>query len=103
MYLQVENCGGLRGVRPAKLNTRSAVPQAGGIVSQDLTSHNSNARKTSFSDVPVRVPPPDQDVNILGDVWSILVLANYSVSLDHRHLESVLYFQSCFVSFRYVW
>ena len=32
--------------------------------SQELTSHDSNTRKTSLSDVP----PPDQDVNILGDV-----------------------------------
>jgi hypothetical protein len=33
--------------------------------SQELTSHDSNARKTSLSDVP----PPDQDVNIsVGDV-----------------------------------
>ncbi len=66
---------------------------------QELTSHDNNVRKTSLSDVP----PPDQDVNILGDVWSILVLVNYSVALDLRHLESVLYFHPCFVIFRYLW
>ncbi len=48
-------------------------------------------------------PTPDQDVNILGDVWTITVLANYSAALDHRHLDPVLYFQSCFVSFLYLW
>jgi uncharacterized protein YjhX (UPF0386 family) len=42
-------------------------------------------------------------VNILGDVWSILVLVNYSVALDLRHLESVLHFHPCFVIFRYLW
>ncbi len=41
--------------------------------SQELTSHDSNTRKTSLSDVP----PPDQDVYILGDVRSIRVLPNY--------------------------
>jgi hypothetical protein len=42
--------------------------------------------KTTSSDVP----PPDQDVNILCDVWSILVLVNYSAALDHRHCISSL-------------
>jgi hypothetical protein len=55
--------------------------------SQELTIHDRNARKTSLSDVPL----PDQDVNILGDVWSILVLANYSAVLDcppHRSVTT---------------
>ncbi len=34
------------------------------------------------------VPPPDQNVNILGDVWSILVLANYSTDQDRSHCVS---------------
>jgi hypothetical protein len=77
-------------VRPPKLNTRSRSRN-----SQELTRHDSNTRKTSLSDVP----PPDQDVNIFGYVWSILVLVNYNVGLDHRHLESVLHLQPCFVNF----
>jgi hypothetical protein len=84
-------------VRPVKLNTRSAVALVAGSRNiQELTIHDSNARKTILSDVP----PPDQDVNILGDVWSILVLANYNSGLYWRHLEPVLNLQSCFVSFR---
>ena len=51
--------------------------------------------KSSLSDVP----PPDKDVNILGDVWSNLVLVNYSTARDGRHLYPVLHFQSCFVHF----
>ena len=46
-------------------------------------------------------PPPDKDVKILGDVWSIFVLTNYSTARDRSHLQSVLHFQPCFVRFRY--
>jgi hypothetical protein len=35
-------------------------------------------------------PAKLQDVNILGDVWSILVLANYNAALDRRHCISSL-------------
>ena len=58
-----------------------------------------NTRKSNLSDVP----PPDKDFNILGDVWSILVLGNCSVALDPRNLKTVLYFHPRFVSFRNLW
>jgi hypothetical protein len=32
----------------------------------------------------------------LGDVWSILVLANYSAARDRRHLQPVLHLHPCF-------
>ncbi len=32
----------------------------------------------------LQMPPPDKDVNILGDVRSILVLVNYSTARDRR-------------------
>ena len=52
-----------------------------------------NTRESRLSDVP----SPDKDVNILGDVWSILVLDNHNDALD------LLHFQSWFVSFRNLW
>ena len=50
--------------------------------SQELTSHICNTRKILRKSTLSDVPPPDKDVNTLGDVSSILVLANYSAALD---------------------
>ena len=71
---------------------RSTLPKGilGGPHSQELTCHHGDTRKSSLPDVP----PPEKDVNILGDLWSIL-LANYSAARDRRHLQPVLHFQFC--------
>ena len=39
-----------------------------------------------------------QGRQLLGDFWSILVLDKNNTTLDRKHLQTVLHFQSCFVS-----